>query len=576
MSLYPNLNDNLALSSDEEIGEFGSPEEYAVEEGDRSGCAYDGQRTNYSRTMAGSSVPGTGYASSVTPSPALKTASPNHPRAPNNVSGTLSLADFEENYLHRRHKEPSVNLSYGHRAPNRKQGRRRSIFKEVVDFFERTSRWKLALIGCVLGLLFAVVYSELQLGNSSKDNLLRCPPAKKDDPCLTDAQLKPALLLARSIRDHLHSRAGQYECESGEEGVYSRNVTLTELQPLLPEEQDFSLDSQLMEHVFYLFLYNPHWGIRWLDSSGESVTSLTHHPSGSDVLESARPRVSTLCWLHGIASTTWTRIKIALIVILAVSVVVALVRWYIYSREQELKMTFIMVDSILDVLRRHYETSRSKKDLLPYLAIIHVRDMLIPPSERNQKQRVWQKACEWLAVHESRVRLENRRIAGEDFQVWRWIQEDPPSTEEPSKASAPPTNSPRRNYWQGHAFEDYPPSVETKVAPPAGSPSPCVRLKNMFEPTKRMEDEQALELENSVLDRCISYGGVIHIYVDRKSTFGCVYLKMDSVKAATGAYKSMHGGWYKGKLVTAKYIPEPKYHKWFPHAATATKRIYPS
>lgn len=168
MSLYPNLNDNLALSSDEEIGEFGSPEEYAVEEGDRSGCAYDGQRTNYSRTMAGSSVPGTGYASSVTPSPALKTASPNHPRAPNNVSGTLSLADFEENYLHRRHKEPSVNLSYGHRAPNRKQGRRRSIFKEVVDFFERTSRWKLALIGCVLGLLFAVVYSELQLGNSSK------------------------------------------------------------------------------------------------------------------------------------------------------------------------------------------------------------------------------------------------------------------------------------------------------------------------------------------------------------------------------------------------------------------------
>ena len=34
-----------------------------------------------------------------------------------------------------------------------------------------------------------------------------------------------------------------------------------------------------------------------------------------------------------------------------------------------------------------------------------------------------------------------------------------------------------------------------------------------------MEDEQALELANSVLDRCISYGGVVHIYVDRKSTF---------------------------------------------------------
>lgn len=35
-----------------------------------------------------------------------------------------------------------------------------------------------------------------------------------------------------------------------------------------------------------------------------------------------------------------------------------------------------------DVLRRHYETAKRKKNLLPYLAIIHVRDMLITPSER--------------------------------------------------------------------------------------------------------------------------------------------------------------------------------------------------
>ena len=163
MSLYPNLNlnDSLGLSSDEEIGEFGSPEEY------QNGRANDRERINYNRTMAGSSVPGARHMSSVTPSPALSTRSPNHPRAPNNVSGTLSLADFEQNYLHRRH-EPSVNLSYGRKAPSGKQGRRHSILQEVVDYFERTSRWKLALIGCVLGLLFAVVYSELQLGNSSK------------------------------------------------------------------------------------------------------------------------------------------------------------------------------------------------------------------------------------------------------------------------------------------------------------------------------------------------------------------------------------------------------------------------
>ena len=27
---------------------------------------------------------------------------------------------------------------------------------------------------------------------------------------------------------------------------------------------------------------------------------------------------------------------------------------------------------------------------------------------------------------------------------------------------------------------------------------------------------------------------------------GCVYLKMDSLKSAMGAYNALHGGWYKG------------------------------
>ena len=44
-------------------------------------------------------------------------------------------------------------------------------------------------------------------------------------------------------------------------------------------------------------------------------------------------------------------------------------------------------------------------------------------------QPIWLKAVEWVAVHESRVRVETRRIAGEDFTVWRWIQDDPPPTE---------------------------------------------------------------------------------------------------------------------------------------------------
>ena len=29
---------------------------------------------------------------------------------------------------------------------------------------------------------------------------------------------------------------------------------------------------------------------------------------------------------------------------------------------------------------------------------------------------------------------------------------------------------------------------------------------------------------------------------------GCVYLKMESLESAIGAYQALHGGWYKGKV----------------------------
>jgi len=40
------------------------------------------------------------------------------------------------------------------------------------------------------------------------------------------------------------------------------------------------------------------------------------------------------------------------------------------------------VENIIDILREHHEASKAEKNLLPYLPIPHVRDMLIPPSDR--------------------------------------------------------------------------------------------------------------------------------------------------------------------------------------------------
>lgn len=39
---------------------------------------------------------------------------------------------------------------------------------------------------------------------------------------------------------------------------------------------------------------------------------------------------------------------------------------------------------------------------------------------------IWDKSVKWIAKRESRVRVETRRIAGEDLLVWRWIDHSDP------------------------------------------------------------------------------------------------------------------------------------------------------
>lgn len=43
------------------------------------------------------------------------------------------------------------------------------------------------------------------------------------------------------------------------------------------------------------------------------------------------------------------------------------------------------------------------------------------PFLRARKERAWKKAVEFLSSTDSRIRIETQRVAGEDFEVWRWI-----------------------------------------------------------------------------------------------------------------------------------------------------------
>jgi hypothetical protein len=45
-----------------------------------------------------------------------------------------------------------------------------------------------------------------------------------------------------------------------------------------------------------------------------------------------------------------------------------------------------------------------------------------------------------------------------------------------------------------------------------------VKLKNVFDPLKQqMSDSVVANIENAILEKCVQYGGILHIHVSRNS-----------------------------------------------------------
>ncbi|KAM5135646.1 RNA-binding protein 39 isoform 3-T3 [Mantella aurantiaca] len=103
----------------------------------------------------------------------------------------------------------------------------------------------------------------------------------------------------------------------------------------------------------------------------------------------------------------------------------------------------------------------------------------------------------------------------------------------------------------------------------------CFQLSNMFNP--QMEDEPGWdqEIKDDVIEECNKHGGVVHIYVDKNSPQGNVYVKCPTIASAIAAVNALHGRWFAGKMITAAYVPLPTYHSLFPDSMTSTQLLFP-
>ncbi|XP_030277482.1 RNA-binding protein 39-like isoform X2 [Sparus aurata] len=103
----------------------------------------------------------------------------------------------------------------------------------------------------------------------------------------------------------------------------------------------------------------------------------------------------------------------------------------------------------------------------------------------------------------------------------------------------------------------------------------CFQLANMFNPNSEEPPGWEMDIQHDVIEECNKHGGVVHIYVDKNSAEGNVYVKCPSIPAAMAAVNSLHGRYFAGKMITAAYVPLPTYHNLFPESAIATQLLAP-
>jgi len=92
----------------------------------------------------------------------------------------------------------------------------------------------------------------------------------------------------------------------------------------------------------------------------------------------------------------------------------------------------------------------------------------------------------------------------------------------------------------------------------------CFLLSNMFDPSIEQASNWSDEIRDDVILECNKHGAVLHVFVDKQSATGNVYVKCSSIATAVASVNALHGRWFAGKMITAAYVPVMSYHSLFP------------
>lgn len=381
---------------------------------------------------------------------------------------------------------------------------------------------------------------------------LNIPGNRPGINCVPREQISYAKDLLKVIHPELTKRVADFQC--GKPGVlpYLTEREVLDIAATRADTSDISQCRMDLNNLEVLLVNNPRWGLSVVqlknlysrDAEFSPITSsdvvVQQRNKGSVALTITDPSTPLSClFINTLYSTGSSLVVIGLLTLLALGSQRGY-KYYVAYRKRKSDEIYSMVEQIIDVISQETEDSGE-----PYISVDHVRDTLIPPQNREKMASVWDAAVKFIQRNESRVRMEVQSVDGEDCRVWRWCS----AHSSPKRSAA----------WQGQAFETQEGSVNNLTV----SPTPCLKIRHMFDKNDT-NDNLRMVVQDAILEKCGERCNVLHIDVDRASC--CVYVKCASTSDAGVVYRSLHGWWYEGRLITVKYLRLERYMLRFPNS----------
>lgn len=381
---------------------------------------------------------------------------------------------------------------------------------------------------------------------------LNIPGNRPGINCVPKEQVSYAKDLLKIIHPELTIRTSAYKCGKPGALPYMTEREILDMASARTDSVDLSQCRSDLNNLQVLLVHNPRWGLsvvqlKNLYTKDAEYTTLTstdvvvrERNKGSVAIAISDPSTPMTCLvMNTLYSAGSTFVIVAL---LSLTIIGVQRGWKYYQNYQKRKSdeVYSMVEQIIDVISQETEDSGE-----PYISVDHVRDTLISPPNREKMSSIWDAAVKFIQKNESRVRMEVQSVDGEDCRVWRWIS---------------PHGSPKRSAaWQGQAFETQEGSVNNLTV----SPSPCLKIRSMFDKNDTNPNLRSV-IQDAILEKCGDRCNILHIDVERTSC--CVYVKCASTADAGVVYRSLHGWWYEGRLITVKYLWLDRYMQRFPNS----------